>query len=307
MELFSVIVPKSLTEEREELQRRLMDAYNRLIHIPAGSVQLKSKSFRSFFSVQGFGVLPAFQLNLWGSDVLKATAEVLSAFMMDHVEQKLLREVISGPYHYEEPHDVQAIERYCAQLLNQAEETEGMPKPRIRRQEKVAQAIYGYLEEHNELNLQGLLRFRLQDYRDELREVVEYAIDEYIMDQQYQEFISLLKYFVYIQDAKIPVAHLMHHGGHEFTLLNEKMAPIETKEFDSFTVETLDREINFEDMIVSTLISVSPQNIYIHTRDPEAQVVKTIMQIFEDRARVCTNCKGCSSVLGVSNKDSLSP
>lgn len=306
MELFNIIVPKSLSEEREWLQQRLMEAFDQ-IHMPKGSVQIKGKSFRSFFSLQCTGVLPGFQLETWGSEVLKSAANVLSAFIMEHVETKLLREVISGPYHYEEPHDVQAIEKYCAQLLNQSEEAEGMPKPRIRRQEKVAQLILAYLELNNELNIQGLIRFRLTEYRDELKEVVEYAIDEYIMDQQYQEFIALLKYFVYIQDAKIPVAHLMHHGGHEFTLLNEKMAPIDTKEFDSFTVELLDREINFEDMIVSTLISVSPQNIYIHTRDPEEQVVKTIMQIFEDRARVCTSCIGCHTVLGIPNKDQLSP
>jgi putative sporulation protein YtxC len=252
-------------------------------------------------------VLPDFELQTWGSKVLHETANVLSGFIMDQMETKLLREVISGPYRYEEPHDVQAIEKYCAQLLNQPEETEGMPKPRLRRQEKVASEILAYLEEHTKLNLHGLIRFRLAEYRDELKEVVEYAIDEYIMDQQYQEFISLLKYFVYIQEAKVPVAHLMHHGGHDFTLLNEKMVPIDTKEFDSFTVELLDREINFEDMIVSTLISVSPQNIYIHTRDPEEQVVKTIMQIFEDRAQICVSCKGCHPILGIHNKDQLSP
>lgn len=306
MELFSIIVPKSLSEEKDILRQRLTEAFNQ-IHMPDGAIQIQGKSFRSFFSLQCSGVLPGFQLKEWGNEVLRHTADVLSAFLMDHVETKLLREVISGPYHYEEPHDVQAIEKYCAQLLNQSEEAEGMPKPRIRRQEKVAQIILAFLEENNELNLQGLIRFRLTDYRDELREVVEYAIDEYIMDQQYQEFISLLKYFVYIQDAKIPVAHLMHHGGHDFTLLNEKMAPIDTKDFDSFSVEMLDREINFEDMIVSTLISVSPQNIFIHTRDPEEQVVKTIMQIFEDRARICTSCKGCHTVLGIPNKDQLSP
>jgi putative sporulation protein YtxC len=306
MELFNVIVPKSLSEEKELLRERLIEGFQH-IHIPQGSIQLHCQNFRSYFTLKCSGVLPDFQVSEWGKPILQEAANILSAFIMDQVEMKLLREVISGPYRYEEPHDVQAIEKYCTHLLNQPEETEGMPKPRVRRQEKVAAEIRKYFEEQTELNLQGLIRFRLADYRDELKEVVEYAIDEYIMDQQYQEFISLLKYFVYIQEAKIPVAHLMHHGGHDFTLLNDKMAPIETKEFDSFTVELLDREINFEDMIVSTLISVSPQNIVIHTRDPEEQVVKTIMQIFEDRAQICVNCKGCHPVLGVHNKDQLSP
>ena len=53
------------------------------------------------------------------------------------------------------------------------------------------------------------------------------------MDRQYQEFISLLQYFVYIQEAKIPAAHLIHKGGHEFVILNDRMEPIDANEFDA--------------------------------------------------------------------------
>ncbi|WP_164821707.1 putative sporulation protein YtxC [Paenibacillus koleovorans] len=307
MELFTLIVPRTVSEDKESLRQRLIEAFD-LIHMPEGAVQLECKTHRHFFAMQiSAEEQTGFILSEWKTLIVKETAQALSAYIMSQAETKLLRDVITGTYSYEDPHDVQAIEKYCAQLLDQPEETEGMPKPKVLRQQKISSVVKSYLEEHTELDLQGLIRFRLADYRNELKEVAEYAIDEFIMDQQYQEFISLLKYFVYIQDAKIPVAHLMHRGGHEFTLLNEKMAPIDTKEFDTFTVELLDREINFEDMIVSTLISVAPQTIHIHTRDPEEQVIKTIMQIFEDRTRICTSCKGCQPVLDISNKDQLYP
>ena len=143
-----------------------------------------------------------------------------------------------------------------------------------------------------------MVRFRLLRYTEHLRGIVEYAIDEYTADKQYEEFISLLKYFVYIQEAKIPAAHLIHRGAHQFDLLNEKMEPIETKQLDQFVVEMIDKEINYEDMIVSTLITVSPQHVYIHTRNPDMQVIRTIQQIFEDRAAVCTSCPLCRPLLG---------
>jgi putative sporulation protein YtxC len=129
------------------------------------------------------------------------------------------------------------------------------------------------------------------------------------MDKQYQEFISLLQYFVYIQDAKIPSAHLMHQGGHQFILLNDQFKPIETTQLDTwFTIEMLDKEVNFEDMIVSTLITVAPQQIYIHTREPEAQIIKTIMQIFEGRFSICDYCRQCVLLLGDrQKKDQLFP
>ncbi len=116
---------------------------------------------------------------------------------------------------------------------------------------------------------------------EELHEVIDYAVDEFLMERQYQEFISLLKYFVYIQEAKTPAAHLMHKGGSEFTILNDQLQPIDANQFDSsFSIELLDKDINFEDMIVSTLITVSPEQIYIHTREPDVQIISTISQIF---------------------------
>ena len=43
--------------------------------------------------------------------------------------------------------------------------------------------------------------------------------------------------------------------------------------------------MNMEDMIVSTLITVSPQQIVIHTRQPELPVMRTLETIFELRVR----------------------
>lgn len=108
-----------------------------------------------------------------------------------------------------------------------------------------------------------------------------------------------MQYFVYIQEAKIPIVHLIHKGGHEFVILNDRMELIDANEFDAtFKMEMLEKDINFEDMIVSTLITVSPANIYIHTRDADMTIIKTIRQIFEDRTTVCSYCRTCDIYLG---------
>ncbi|WP_158302099.1 putative sporulation protein YtxC [Paenibacillus mesophilus] len=306
MELFALTLSKNWTAFADKLYVRL-SLSARDLHTAGHQVRFECDSFKTHSTIRCVAVLPEFQLQASGSAVFRMTAETLAVFMLDEMEQRLLREIITGHYRYVDEVDISSIEQYCRQVLDQPEPSADLPKSRQRRQHKIADALFSYLEQNNVMNVVGFIRFRLADYMDELREVAEYAIDEYIMDQQYQEFISLLKYFVYIQETKIPVAHLMHRGGNEFTLYNEQMNPIDTEQFEGFTLELLDKEINFEDMIVSTLISVSPQKIVIHTRDPEEQVIKTIMQIFENRAMVCTYCKVCGSVLTGKNKDQLYP
>lgn len=305
MELFALTFSKPWASYADKLYVRLALSAKDL---HTARVRFDCSEYPNHSVIRCMAELPAFQLQESGPIVYRMTANRVASFILDELEQQLLRDIITGPYRYTDEADIAAIEQYCRQVMDQHDcGMEEVPKSRLRRQHKIADALFTFLEQHTELNISGFIQFRLHDYKDELREVAEFAIDEYIMDQQYQEFISLLKYFVYIQETKIPVAHLMHQGGSEFTMYNEQMNPIDTAQFDGFTVELLDKEINFEDMIVSTLISVSPQQIVIHTREPEEQVIKTITQIFENRAMVCTYCNVCGSVMGGKSKDQLYP
>jgi putative sporulation protein YtxC len=138
----------------------------------------------------------------------------------------------------------------------------------------------------------------LKKYMNDLQDVVEDARNEFLLNEQYQEFIALLKYFVYFQDAKIAEVHLIHQGNNKFQLLDGNLQQLDISESRDVVVETIDRELNYEDMVVSALISASPKQIHIHTRDPDAQSIKTIQQIFEDRTLICPCCKLCKPSLG---------
>lgn len=224
--------------------------------------------------------------------------ETLAAHILQWWEGRLLEDLVRKRVDDADDEERSTIVRFCRQVLDPDDPTQLWPDPadRIERrqlQHKIASEVTGFLREHDRLDVEGFVRFRLVSLREELIDVVDYAIDEFILERQYQEFISLLKYFVYMQEARVPVAHLIHKGDYEFELLDGQLRPIEGEALEGFVVEMVDRDMNFEDMIVSTLISVSPQQIYIHTREPELQVLKTVRQIFEGRAILCTSCASC--------------
>lgn len=226
----------------------------------------------------------------------------ISSALTDHIVQdealSLLKGIITREYHFHDAEELNAILQYCLQYLDEGADLPESKRSELRRKGKIKSAIRSCLLEHKNIDLNGFIRFRLQEYAEELRDVVEYAIDEFMLERQYKEFISLIKYFVYIQEAKIPKVHLIHKGGQEFSILNESLQPIDLSSYESaLTVEFIDKEINFEDMIVSTLITVSPGTIYIHTRQPEEPVIKTIIQIFENRTRLCSHCNICNLFL----------
>lgn len=228
--------------------------------------------------------------------ILDKIAAVIADFILCYKEKTLLCSLIKKKTKFEID-ECEKITDYCYQLLNDPEQLLASEVKR-RRKEKIIHALRTYLAENMKLNIEGFIRFRLHHYLLELHEVMDCAINEYMLDCQYQEFIGLLKYFVFIQDSKIPLAHLMHKGNHEFLLLDEILQPVEPKFVPrGMIVEMINGDMEMEDMIVSTLIHVSPQQIIIHTREPNCQVIKTIQQIFELRVYICVSCNACHPMI----------
>ncbi|EJW16498.1 putative sporulation protein YtxC [Paenibacillus alvei] len=296
MELFTISLPLRSEYDAVTLTDLLQQELSDLHKQPNG-VEFQQWSEGQTAWITCRGILPGFQLSTQGQDVWNKAAKAVAEFILSHKERLLLASLIEKDSKYNEV-ERRKIEEYCQQLLNGGDES-GSSESRRRRKGKLTRALRRYLEDHTDLNVEGFIQFRLRHYLSELREVVDYAIDEYVLERQYQEFIGLLKYFVFIQETKIPLAHLMHKGGHEFTLLDEDLQPLEPKHvMNGMVVEMIDYDMEMEDMIVSTLINVSPQNIIIHTREPDSQVIKTIQQIFESRVHVCVLCNSCHAALG---------
>ncbi|RAU91361.1 putative sporulation protein YtxC [Paenibacillus sp. YN15] len=242
----------------------------------------------------------------------EAVGQVLADFIVDEWEEELLRRLIRKDKRYSEE-EREEILAYCRQLGNvsdfaPAALTESSPG-HVRKRKLLMQDLADCLHPGTILDLDGFFRFRLKRYGAELKEMLEYASDEFLMDQQYKEFISLLRYFVYVQDSKMPLAHIIHQGGHNFLLLDSELRPIDTEKLDtSYKVEFMDKDYNLEDMIVSSLLTIAPERICIHTREPDLPVIKTLSQIFENRTEICQLCRSCESIsTSLEQQDKLSP
>lgn len=309
MELFTISVAPDSEDKIASLHRYLTEEFSNLHSavepISSGAEMELVKLHAEYRSneIQCFGLLPQFALVDHGPIVYAKAANAIAQYIIVELEPSLLRAIIRKHFHYDEPHEVDAVERYCQHVLH------GTASPsekdivyndvqytdRERRKGKITEELEAYLGGSTRLHLDGFVTFRLTAYWEELREIAAYAVDEYVMDRQYQEFISLLKYFVRIQEVKLPVVHVLHKGDNEFALYDEQFQLLEAAPVDMIVAEMLESEMNMEDMIVSTLITVSPEQIVIHTRYPDQPVMRTLETIFEHRVRLCTECGHCGA------------
>lgn len=215
----------------------------------------------------------------------------LSRFLIDLKKEEILRRIITKRYSFSDPHDYEAVEKLSCKLLETGIDGVHTRESLIN---KIKASISHYLESNPCLHLDGFMRFRMRNYEEKLKEIVDYAVEEYLLDQQYEEFISLLQNFVYFQESLTPLVHLMHKKDHEFSILNERFTPIKAPAISGMVAHMADQELEMEDVVVSTLIALSPDRVLIHTLEPDALIISTIRRIFGDRVEICSDCPQCS-------------
>ncbi|QJC53212.1 hypothetical protein HGI30_17620 [Paenibacillus albicereus] len=242
--------------------------------------------------------LPRFRLGEHGGLLYEGAASALSDYIVDRHEGDLVRQIIRKHYRYSREEEL-AVERCCRLVLSgeqwsAGEEADAPGSGRSLRSSRIAAELRDYFEENASLHLQGYVTFRLHGYWQELRDAAEYAVEEYVMDKQYQEFISLLKYYVASQPSRRSLVHVLHEPERGIRLLDESREPLDIRSEGKALAELVDAELNMEDMVLSSLIAAAPASIRIHTSDPEHQVVRTIRSIFDSRIGICGGCPDCA-------------
>lgn len=300
MELFAVRLPQATEEKLFSLARHMSEEFAGMNAVP----ELSQLHWN--IATDESTILCSSNSNAQPSAALVygRASVAIARYIIGELEPGLLDNLINQHLHDPEGNERGKVREYCQFVLNGIDpaglqETQPSLERRIR---AVAEEVELSLLSCPSgiapcLNMSGLLAFRLRTYRDELAEVVEYAMDEYLMDRQHQEFIALLKYFVSLQQPKIALVNLIHTGEHQFLICNGDFNAIDSHSGERLLPELFESEMNVEDMIISTLISLSPEKIQIHTTHPNALIIRTIDTVFEGKVTCCEKCNYCRPFL----------
>lgn len=158
---------------------------------------------------------------------------------------------------------------------------------------QVYAALTEYLMDNDLINLEGFIRFRAKEFWQFLQEIVDSAVDDYLVEREYQEFVTLLRYFVELQDPKTDMVNVIIDEPESFRILDVHGNPIETDYLQGMMLEI--NEFDFEDFLISALITIAPARIVLHLCQGN-RVEQTIISIFGTRVYICDSCAICSAI-----------
>lgn len=216
-------------------------------------------------------------------------AKILTELVITEYEKRILQGMLKNNYFYFTQEERQLILDKALVFLG-----ESYPN---RLKNTVLQLIFDYLETEQLLIVEGFIRFRLRTYLEELNDAVEQAVDEYLTEKEYNDFIKLLKYFVDIQEPKIERVNVLIQPSGFFQLYDSCDNIIKSEYLENFIADLAENELSYEDLLISTLITLAPSQIILHLPDPNGvkSTVSTIESVFEERLCLCNGCAKCSN------------
>ncbi|MBM7558049.1 putative sporulation protein YtxC [Halanaerobacter jeridensis] len=220
-------------------------------------------------------------------------ANVLSDLIINHLELDFLYKILNINCKQLSQEEEKKIINIALNRLNigDGKNDEGI-KAKIKRKNNILLEIIEYIADGQEIVLEGFVRFRLKGYLTELESAVKNAIEEYGVEKESRGFVHLLKHYVDIQANNSKLVNVIKIKNNGFKLLNENEKMIENPFLDEYVLEQLEQELDQQDLVISALISIAPQEIILHFNQP-LELIENLKNIFNKRVSICLGCDYC--------------
>lgn len=244
-----------------------------------------------YFSYNKFRCYKNVIVHYKGTDLnlfLEKISSILSFLVIDELEEDILKRLISQNYFYFNYSEKNTILQTCFDLISDNFSSFFEEKFKI-----LYDNFFNYLSSNKSIVLVGFVNFRLKNYLEILDNIVNQAVNSFIVEKEYCEFISLLKLYINSQGNNCNIIHLVYSKS-ESLLLDENKNIINISD-DIFNAKYLsDITFSSNDYALNSLLNLLPKKLYIHLIDDYIdEFVNTLTLIFDKKVVLCTDCNIC--------------
>ena len=219
------------------------------------------------------------------NDAILKIADVITEFIIECYENNIVKELVFNDYPYFTATEKEEIINKTLDLLTSGKNDFIKILVTLKRRFLIKQCVLTFLSEHSYIDIFGLTKFRLHEYKSLLSELTEKVINEFKIQNEYKEFIAMLKFFVDTQKNRVSKLHIVFEKEGSYTILNERNEDITSQCFKDFINEQQSHSLSNEDLLISSLISLAPKKVIIHltTQNYNKKILSTIEQIFNNK------------------------
>ena len=255
---------------------------NELQHLEIEQVYFSEKQFRHYKNII---------IHYTGDNeelFINKISSFLSLLVIDELEEELINKILIQNYFYFDVNERKEILNLYFDIT--ANDFSDIFDKKFK---ALFESFYSFLSSHKSLVLKGFINFRIKAYMEVLDDIVNEAVNSFIIEKEYLEFISLLRLYINSQPNSNKAVHIIYSNS-DSLLLDENKNIIDITE-EVFKAKYLsDITFSSNDYILNSLLTLLPSKIYIHLIEPYIdEFIHTLQAIFEDRVTLCTDCNIC--------------
>ncbi|KKI91757.1 hypothetical protein WQ54_13045 [Bacillus sp. SA1-12] len=210
----------------------------------------------------------------------------LVQFILDHKEQQMMLMILKEHYFFLEEEEQQQIIHIAQSII----EGERKDIPGVQsffpRYVILRDALQEFLRPDLYFTFSSFQKFRLHEYTARLREYVETAIEEYKLEQEYQNFIQSLRDYLINRDSKLELLSIVQDT--EYAVYNSEDLKVTEDELEAYIDQTFvsQHPMYIDTKLLAPIVSIAPKRISFYTNNPFDGMVQTIQNIFQERVTV---------------------
>ena len=184
---------------------------NELDYIEIKPVVISTNKFKNYKNII---------IHYSGNEIKKFIHEVsciLACLVIDELEESFIKKLILKNYFYFDFNERKHIVEMCFDIF-----TDDFNLYFDKKYNCLINDFESYLKNNKSIILDGFLNFRIKDYMSILEEVVDEAVNNFVIEKEYLEFISLLKMYVNSQKSTCDIVHLIYNNESSILLDKDK-------------------------------------------------------------------------------------
>lgn len=205
--------------------------------------------------------------------------QMFSKYIVHVIQKEWLTATLAHTFYYEDECEIAAILQIASDLCNhQRKELHTF----VRLDEKDAllnQAVDELMKYDGFLVFESFVRFRLRAYFEQIQKILEISIDEYKLEQQYQDDIHFLQNELAKNQSKLKKVYVLLNN--EAMFYDADFLPI-----SSDVACQINPSILIDQTIIAPLLSMAPDQIIVLTSNRERPIIFTLTKIFEERLQL---------------------
>lgn len=197
--------------------------------------------------------------------------KALSGFIIDRYEAKILKRIINKKYP-----DIPNV--IVSQIIKSKDDDRLDERKRV-----VENILKGYFLENESGNIEGIVTFRLNEYKNKLCDLAEKIVDDYYLGREYDDFVELLKYFISVQNTRAEIIYIVVNDEEMYSVLDEKKHDITKEVISDLIPQNEIKYVTYDDLLISMLISIAPKKIVVNNKEKikNIQLFETVEKVFE--------------------------